>query len=238
MNQNIEIKRTEEEIMDLINTKKEEYSEIEEQLLIVFKEIKSMLENEGYDPRELKTTIIKSRTLNKELLSIQKEITKLEKELKPARKKSEQQAIIKEFKIYPELYTILEEFFINWANEYKSHIHSLKNQMNEFIKNGGSERTWLKENKKSLMGDDIFFITSVPEKNIDSRCEEFIMWKFYDLLFRIKDKAGKAESFNVYPNPAGGVDGWIKGDKATINIQTIVAGGHNIQRAHYRTLVH
>lgn len=66
------------------------------------------------------------------------------------------------------------------------------------------------------------------KKQAEKRIREFIA--------KIEEMAGKVESFKIYIH-AGEINGWVKGEKTTVTVNTISAGGHNIQRFHYRTLV-
>lgn len=57
------------------------------------------------------------------------------------------------------------------------------------------------------------------------------------LVKLIKDKTGEVISCELRSNPVGGFDGRIEGEKRNIYIDTILAGGWNIQKLHYRTLI-
>lgn len=57
------------------------------------------------------------------------------------------------------------------------------------------------------------------------------------ILKQVSVKVGNILECDLQRNENGGFDGKIKGDKGQIYIETIVAGGYNIQRAHYRTLI-
>jgi len=60
-----------------------------------------------------------------------------------------------------------------------------------------------------------------------------------ELIYMIKDNVGNIERITrLEYNPNKGMDGIIKGEKGTINIDTILAGGYNIQKLHYRTLIY
>ena len=60
-----------------------------------------------------------------------------------------------------------------------------------------------------------------------------------ELIFMLKDKIGNVlEIISLNYNPNKGMDGTIKGEKGSVNIDTILAGGYNIQKLHYRTLIY
>lgn len=60
---------------------------------------------------------------------------------------------------------------------------------------------------------------------------------YKNLLNIIKDSIGNIENCNIWLNPKNGLDGKIYGENGKIEIQTIFAGGYNIQKLHYRTLI-
>lgn len=76
--------------------------------------------------------------------------------------------------------------------------------------------------------------TNISEEMIIESIE--IMTK--EVIYILKDKIGNiTEVVRLALNNNRGFDGLFKGDKGSINISTILAGGYNIQRLHYRTLV-
>lgn len=59
-----------------------------------------------------------------------------------------------------------------------------------------------------------------------------------DLLQRITSKSGEiVDANNLYLSSSGQINGYIIGKKATVKVETIGAGGYNIQCFHFRTLV-
>lgn len=55
---------------------------------------------------------------------------------------------------------------------------------------------------------------------------------------RVMEKAGNIEDADdLYIGENGEINGIVIGDKATVRVETITAGGYNIQRLHFRVLV-
>jgi hypothetical protein len=61
--------------------------------------------------------------------------------------------------------------------------------------------------------------------------------RYAKLVSKIESKVGNVKEFQLKRNANQGLDGTVTGDKGSVTLQTIVAGGYNIQRAHYRTLI-
>lgn len=59
-----------------------------------------------------------------------------------------------------------------------------------------------------------------------------------ELIFMLKDNVGTIKEIaRLEYNNNRGMDGIIVGEKGTVRINTILAGGYNIQPLHYRTLI-
>jgi len=55
---------------------------------------------------------------------------------------------------------------------------------------------------------------------------------------QIEKKVGRVtDCSDLKFNPVGSLDGWVKGEKGSAWVQTVYAGGYNIQRLHFRTIV-
>lgn len=57
------------------------------------------------------------------------------------------------------------------------------------------------------------------------------------LLGRISEITGKVTDASLYIGDDGNINGHVKGEKGSAKVQTILAGGYNIQCLHYRLLV-
>ena len=62
--------------------------------------------------------------------------------------------------------------------------------------------------------------------------------KYNDFVNRITEKAGNIlDASNLKIAGNGAINGVVQGDKSKVKVETISAGGYNIQRLHYRILV-
>lgn len=63
--------------------------------------------------------------------------------------------------------------------------------------------------------------------------------KYWNLVNRIKEKAGDiVDASHLSVGAKGDLNGIVTGSEHTVRVETIPAAGYNIQRFHYRTLVH
>jgi hypothetical protein len=73
------------------------------------------------------------------------------------------------------------------------------------------------------------FLDNLLDKEVEKKKVQFIA--------RIEKKSGEIKDVNLRIGTDGSINGVVKGEKATVDVYSIVAGGYNIQRAHYRVLV-
>lgn len=59
----------------------------------------------------------------------------------------------------------------------------------------------------------------------------------FELYNRVKLITGNVTSWGNINVTARGLNGWVTGDEGSANVETIIAGGYNVQRLHYRVLV-
>lgn len=57
-----------------------------------------------------------------------------------------------------------------------------------------------------------------------------------DFIAKIDKKIGKIYDANLMFGVDNGIEGYIEGEKGNFNVETIYAGGYNIQKLHYRIL--
>ncbi len=101
-----------------------------------------------------------------------------------------------------------------WMERYYRNIHSLTEMV--YIYNG----RWDDEKLNKLL-----------DKDVEN--------KYKDFVARITEKAGNIQDATGLRMAGNGViNGVVIGDKHNVKVETILAGGYNIQRLHYRVLVH
>lgn len=63
--------------------------------------------------------------------------------------------------------------------------------------------------------------------------------KYDDIIERTNELIGTiTDASGLTVNQKAGLDGYIKGERGTVKVSTVGAGGYNIQRFHFRTLIH
>ena len=187
--------------------------------------------------KEIQTLFKDIKKANLEIFRNEKLIKKIELKINKLEEGIDKEKILIDFKsivknnIY--LYKIIEEYYKEESLKYQEEILSIKKEYDIFKQDGGNTSEWKKQ-----YGEELFKTINHTKEYIRRKCNEDIMYSFYDLVFKIKNLAGEVVDFNLQTNQKNGVDGWIKGDLAKIVINTVPAGGYNIQRFHFRTLIH
>jgi hypothetical protein len=99
----------------------------------------------------------------------------------------------------------------------------LCNELNDYIKSNTDTFMHIITEK---MGE----IDTLLDKEVDRKREA--------LITRVEKKAGRiVDASGLRVGDDGEINGRIKGEENTVNINTITAGGYNIQCLHYRLLV-
>lgn len=160
--------------------------------------------------------------LEKEVKNIQDTVSKYEKMLVGEEEKEEEKAMMPDvlIKLRGELYN---EFVIE-DTKRRDFLRSELSKLgyNEFVrKYRGAYSTTLETD------EDI-------ERNAESSSDYFVL----DIYRRIKDGIGKITDYSNVHVSGHALNGVFVGTEGKCSVETIVAGGYNIQREHLRAIIH
>lgn len=119
-----------------------------------------------------------------------------------------------------------------------------RKDVDEFLRERGLDYYQIQK-KLQAKGDGIIFrmleISNELEREewLERTMEEEKRAKLLDLIGRIMSTVGTiTDASALYIGPEGDINGYIVGTEGKAKIQTIGAGGYNIQCFHFRTLIH
>lgn len=119
-----------------------------------------------------------------------------------------------------------------------------RKDVDEFLRERGLDYYQIQK-KLQAKGDGIIFrmleISNEQEREgwLERTMEEEKRAKLLDLIGRIMSTVGTiTDASALYIGPEGDINGYIVGTEGKAKIQTIGAGGYNIQCFHFRTLIH
>ena len=119
-----------------------------------------------------------------------------------------------------------------------------RKDVDEFLHERGLDYYQIQK-KLQAKGDGIIFrmleISNEQEREewLERTMEEEKRAKLLDLIGRIMSTVGTiTDASALYIGPEGDINGYIVGTEGEAKIQTIGAGGYNIQCFHFRTLIH
>lgn len=166
----------------------------------------------------------------KEIVAESKKVAKAKKELKVLKEElkiAESEAIKNDTSLQPVkdfLETIYQDDLVYHARVKEMFYNQYEGSVTRALKDGMTKTSidiarWSREDAEKVFLHDL----DVRYKKIEQA---------------VKEKAGEnIDTVELDRNFNQGLDGWISGDKGTIQFQTILAGGYNIQRLHYRTII-
>lgn len=87
-------------------------------------------------------------------------------------------------------------------------------------------------------GKGVMQIVKYEMYRLDDILTKEVEGKKIKLIASIEKKTGTIQdASHLYVADSGEINGYIIGDKARVNVNTIYAGGYNIQCLHFRTLI-
>lgn len=99
-------------------------------------------------------------------------------------------------------------------------------------------RKYGKELKKRMGAVRYDFLYHATEEDIKKACAKEAEQYVRNLWYRIKDIIGDVVDYGHLYLSGPAINGPIYGTKGNVRLETILAGGYNIQRLHYRVLLH
>ena len=149
------------------------------------------------------------------------------------------------------------KFFIENANKLselkKNYVEAKDNYFFKYFKENSlpknykwSERYYLEREFDKKYYKDIHSFTfdiykwyyKYDEEKLNKFLDKEVKAKYESLVRRITEKAGEIkDATGLYISKAGEINGYVQGNKNRVRVETITAGGYNIQCLHYRTLV-
>jgi hypothetical protein len=134
---------------------------------------------------------------------------------------------------------VVDSFFEKWTNETLAWYEARIREAEEM---GSYE--WEKANHNVFSKADIELIRYHPlherkgwATSIETIVRRDMETKKAKLYTKVFAKVGDITEVDLHCGQDGTPNGWVKGTKGSVTIQTIVAGGYNIQCLHYRVLV-
>lgn len=153
---------------------------------------------------------------------------------------------------------IFKNFFENWKTEIKEFTERLYQEYLQLDREScdlwNNKRKYLetmtedeyKEKKESLNNQkrellNITWVAIRREKgrDFDKYLDKYMEDRYYELVEKVTKYTGTINDVKcLYIGSDGSLNGSIVGDNGTARVETIIAGGWNIQCRHYRVLVH
>lgn len=219
---------------DLINSKESKRK---------FSDPKAKVESEYND--YLKQQDDEIRRVQRSIEDVQNTITKYENMLVVEKSKNETIEI-------PEL----RKFFENWKKEIIDFAEKglkeywkIQKEMADFHNKAISSSNYTEEEIRSKLADyrkqinDILtgWVKVRKDKTVadfEKYVDRYMKDRYIELVNKVSDITGTITNVNLSIGADGSINGYVEGTNGTAKVETIVAGGYNIQCLHYRVLVH
>jgi chromosome segregation ATPase len=183
------------------------------------------------------------RSLNFDIKYLKEDIARLEKEIPEIRKTVEkyEKQLAGEIEKEALLTKTMPEEFRTLKNTLVERWDAFDLERKEFFRKKSNEmeyREFIRQYKYSAY--QLAWHTSTEEihKQNEKDAEHFII----DLYNRVKDITGEVTNWEGIRLTMGNnfpvLEGMVQGKEGKARVETILAGGYNIQRLHIRTLVH
>lgn len=131
-----------------------------------------------------------------------------------------------------------KEFYLRVAAEYKE--ACVNTPSGSYIVNGIKFFHWQTRDNKFIekYGKGTLQIIKHDMYRLDDILNKDVIAKKKKLISTVEKKAGKIiDVSELYIGVDGNINGSIKGELKTVSVNTIYAGGYNVQCLHYRILI-
>lgn len=147
---------------------------------------------------------------------------------------------------------IFLDFMNNWKNEVKEFVnkqveiyHELDNEyceLHNYHRNEEGVKERLKELSMQMSQINQGWVRTRLDKgrkDFDKYLDKYFMDRYYELCNKVTSIIGEITDVSkLYFGNDGSLNGIIIGTEGSAKVETIIAGGYNIQCLHYRVLVH
>lgn len=207
------MRKSAEQIKELIESLEGTVSEYKELILENAKEIAKEVKKKEVDVARIGRLNDTGASYYQNMVEYQRRLKKERYELVEAKK-------IEEVGVYQEILDFLNEMYIEDLKFYQAVRDLYLSDYKEFKTLNKATQTI---GRMDVDSAEIFFRNDLTVR-------------YLKLVAKLKDKVGKVEDVQLRRNNNKQFDGFVTGEKGTITFHTIIAGGYNIQRAHYRTV--
>lgn len=171
----------------------------------------------------------------------------IEADNKEMEKIAKKQAAEKKFRsVLDNLPANLKKFMEDAIKYQNDFVAKKKAEITELVKGWKKEREAIEDSRKKAehYRDHEMQLTPLEARLYSTDLETLyklnrsaIELDVYDLMWRVLDKCGEIVDTDDLHYHKGHINGWVEGTKDKAYVDSIFAGGYNIQRLHIRTLV-
>jgi hypothetical protein len=136
-------------------------------------------------------------------------------------------------------FTALNEFIDNWKELSFNYYEELRTEQNDIysIKDREAQKDAQYNFYDKTSKSDRLLVNNYSPKGIKEIIEKDGEARKIQFIARINKKVGNIKEANLTIGIDLSINGTVVGDKGKATVYSIIAGGYNIQKAHYRVLV-
>jgi hypothetical protein len=174
-----------------------------------------------------------SADIAKRIVSEYKTIEKAKKEIKVLKEELKEAEILESKNSNDPI----DQFLALWKAEAVKHYTELRETYLQLRNSGDKEG--LKQFNKDVTKNDKNIIVSMSDVSfLEKILDQEVVAKKKAFVAKVEEKAGKIQDLKgLRVAGDGSINGFAIGSERTVEVETILAGGYNIQKLHYRVLV-